>query len=88
MTRIALVQQRVSADKTANVERGVRALETAAANGAELVCFPELAFEPFYSQCRAEPGYEQVAWTAIRCARCSAASRPHRFMTNCRSNSP
>jgi beta-ureidopropionase len=61
MTRIALVQQRAGADKTANVERGVRALETAAANGAELVCFPELGFEPFYPQCRAEHGYEELA---------------------------
>jgi beta-ureidopropionase len=61
MTRIALVQQRAGADKRVNVERGVRALETAAANGAELVCFPELAFEPFYPQCRAESGFQQLA---------------------------
>ncbi len=59
--RIALVQQRVSADKKANVERGVKALESAVAKGAELVCFPELAFEPFYPQCRAERGSEQRA---------------------------
>ncbi len=61
MTRIALVQQHGSADKKANVERGVRGLETAAANGAELICFPELAFEPFYPQCRAESGFQQLA---------------------------
>jgi beta-ureidopropionase len=63
LTRIALVQQRAGADKRANVERGVRALETAAANGAELVCFPELAFEPFYPQCRAQSGFQQLAET-------------------------
>jgi beta-ureidopropionase len=61
MTRIALVQQRAGANKRANVERGIRALEAAAAQGAELVCFPELAFEPFYPQCRAQPGYERFA---------------------------
>jgi N-carbamoylputrescine amidase len=61
MTRIALIQQRASADKRANVERGLRALETAAANGAELICFPELAFEPFHPQGRAERGFEQLA---------------------------
>jgi beta-ureidopropionase len=61
MTRIALIQQQASADKRANVELGVRALETAAANGAELVCFPELAFEPFYPQRRAERGFEHLA---------------------------
>src|SRR5262245_43059880 len=61
MTRIALVQQRVSPDKRANVERGLAALESAAANGANIVCFAELAFEPFYPQCRAAAGFEQLA---------------------------
>jgi N-carbamoylputrescine amidase len=61
MTRIALVQQRVSADKQINVERGLKALESAAANGANIVCFAELAFEPFYPQCRAAAGFEQLA---------------------------
>ena len=62
MTRIALVQQQAGVDKTANVERGVScALEAAAANGAEVVCFSELAFEPFYPQCRAQRGYKQLA---------------------------
>lgn len=53
MTHIALVQQRAGADKRPNVERGLMALETAAGNGAQVVCFPELAFEPFYRS--AEP---------------------------------
>jgi beta-ureidopropionase len=61
MTRIALIQQRATADKRANVERGLRAAETAAANGAKVVCFAELAFEPFYPQCRAQPGHERFA---------------------------
>jgi N-carbamoylputrescine amidase len=61
LTRIALVQQQAGADKRANVARGVRALEAAAANGAEVVCFPELAFELFYPQCRAENGFRQLA---------------------------
>src|SRR5262245_24285733 len=50
MVRIALVQQRATADKANNVKRGLRALETAAAQGAKLVTFAELAFEPFYPQ--------------------------------------
>jgi beta-ureidopropionase len=61
MTRIALVQQRISEDKKANVELGLRALTTAAANGVEIVCFPELAFEPFYPERPAQPGFEQLA---------------------------
>jgi N-carbamoylputrescine amidase len=50
VVRIALVQQRATDDKAANVQRGLLALETAAAEGAQLVCFAELAFEPFYPQ--------------------------------------
>ncbi len=61
MTRIALIQQRVTSDRKANVERGVQALEAAAREGAQLVCYPELAFEPFYPQCRAEPGFQTLA---------------------------
>jgi N-carbamoylputrescine amidase len=61
MLRIALVQQRITADRKANVEQGVKALEAAARQGAKLVCYPELAFEPFYPQCRAEPGFEALA---------------------------
>ena len=48
--RIALVQQHATNDKSANVERGLRALEAAAREGASLVCFAELAFEPFHPQ--------------------------------------
>jgi beta-ureidopropionase len=48
--RIALVQQRATADKRDNRARGLAALTAAAAAGAELVCFAELALEPFYPQ--------------------------------------
>jgi N-carbamoylputrescine amidase len=48
--RIALVQQHATLDLKDNLERGLRALEDAAAGGANLVCFAELAFEPFYPQ--------------------------------------
>jgi predicted amidohydrolase len=53
--RIAIVQQHATADKAANVARGLRALETAAGHGASLVCFAELAFEPFHPQRPAGP---------------------------------
>ncbi|MBE3073281.1 MAG: carbon-nitrogen hydrolase family protein [Acidobacteria bacterium] len=53
--RIALVQQRASADKAHNVERGLTAVRAAAASGARLVAFAELAFEPFYPQQPAGP---------------------------------
>jgi N-carbamoylputrescine amidase len=54
--RLALVQQHASSDKAENIARGLRAFETAARGGAELVAFAELAFEPFYPQNPAGPG--------------------------------
>jgi beta-ureidopropionase len=52
--RIALVQQHATQDKKDNLRRGLAALTEAAGNGAELVFYAELAFEPFYPQRRAE----------------------------------
>ncbi len=53
--KIALIQQHATADQEANTQRGVTALELAAAEGAHLVVFPELAFQRFFPQrCRGE----------------------------------
>jgi len=48
--RIALVQQHATLNLEDNLGRGLAALETAAGGGAQLVCYAELAFEPFYPQ--------------------------------------
>jgi len=48
--RIALIQQKATGDKFANLKKGLSAAEEAARNGAQLVAFAELAFEPFYPQ--------------------------------------
>jgi predicted amidohydrolase len=48
--RIALVQQHASADRADNVRRGLAAVEQAAADGARVIGFAELAFEPFHPQ--------------------------------------
>ncbi len=48
--KIALIQQHATTDKTDNLKRGLMALEAAAVAGAKLVCYAELAFEPFYPQ--------------------------------------
>jgi predicted amidohydrolase len=48
--KIALVQQRCSTSKDDNIERGLAAVDAAAARGANIVCFAELAFERFYPQ--------------------------------------
>lgn len=59
--KIALIQQHATKDKQANVERGLRALESAAKSGAQLACFAELAFEWFYPQRPAGAGYRDLA---------------------------
>ena len=48
--RLALVQQKATPDTVNNLERGLEALRTAAAEGANMVVYPELAFTPFYPQ--------------------------------------
>ena len=54
--RIALAQFEASPDHAANVARGLLAVRTAAAGGAKLVAFPELAFTRFFPCARAERG--------------------------------
>lgn len=53
--KLALVQYQPTTDLNASVQRGLVALEEAAAAGADLVAFPELAFTPFFPQHRATP---------------------------------
>ncbi len=48
--RLALIQQHATFDKAANVQRGLAAVREAATQGADCVCFAELAFEWFYPQ--------------------------------------
>lgn len=48
--KIALVQQHATEDKQENIARGLRALETAAAAGARLIAYAELAFTRFLPQ--------------------------------------
>lgn len=59
--RIALIQQPAGHDQTANLEKGLAALERAAGQGADLACYAELAFERFHPQNRAEKDFEQLA---------------------------
>jgi len=48
--KIALVQQKAGPDLEANRKKGMAAVRTAASNGARIICFAELAFNPFYPQ--------------------------------------
>jgi N-carbamoylputrescine amidase len=51
--RIALIQQSAKADISENRRRGLQAAQNAAEQGAEVICFAELAFSPFYPQLEA-----------------------------------
>ena len=56
--RIALIQQHATLDRETNLGRGLAAAERAAAEGARIVAFAELAFSPFHPQrpsCGAPP---------------------------------
>jgi len=53
--RIALIQQHATSDRQQNLERGLAAARSAAEQGARLIVFSELAFEPFYPQQPARP---------------------------------
>ena len=60
---IALIQQHASASPAANREKGLQFLEEAAGQGAQLICFAELGFEPFYPQSPADGDVSSLAET-------------------------
>ncbi len=53
--KIALIQQKCSTDKNQNLLKGLESARSAADQGAKIICFAELAFEPFYPQVSATP---------------------------------
>ena len=48
--KIALIQQRATENRQLNREQGLAFAREAAKNGAQIICFSELAFDPFYPQ--------------------------------------
>lgn len=48
--KIALIQQKTIKDIESNITKGITAVQEAANNGANIICFAELAFTPFYPQ--------------------------------------
>ena len=61
--KIALIQMECSEIIEENVLRGVEAAEKAAAEGAQIICFPELSFQPFYPRLPAEGINMQISDT-------------------------
>jgi N-carbamoylputrescine amidase len=59
--KIALIQQKSDKDIKFNVSKGIAAVKKAADNGANVVCFAELAFTRFYPQERAREDYLDLA---------------------------
>ena len=59
--KIALIQQHASLDKSANLQRGLAAARSAIDAGANVICFAELAFEPFYPQVPADSQFKTLA---------------------------
>ncbi len=61
--KIALIQQTAIENKTKNLKKGLESIDKAAANGAKIIVFAELAFEPFYPQFPAGHNKNQLAET-------------------------
>jgi beta-ureidopropionase len=59
--RIALAQLSASPDRAINLDRAEAALRRAAAAGAELVAFPELAIDRFFPCCQGDRGALELA---------------------------
>jgi len=57
---VGLVQMRCDADPSANVERAVKGIHSAARGGAEVVCLPELFRTPYFCQ-RQDPAVFDLA---------------------------
>lgn len=81
MTRIALAQVAASEDRDRNRTAALELVERAAAQGASLIVFPEMGFDPFFPQHRADPRFFDWAepipgpTTAVL----QAAARKHRI---------
>ena len=59
--KLALIQERVLDHKSVNIEKSVAAVRRAVADGAQLIAFPELGFEPFYPQHQATDAVRELA---------------------------
>ncbi len=61
--KLALIQQCTSYNKESNINKGMEALKKAAHQGAQIVCYSELAFEPFYPQEKAKSNVIELSET-------------------------
>lgn len=57
MKKVALAQISASDDHAANLDAAAALIAQAAERGADLICFPEMGFQPFFPRHRADPRY-------------------------------
>lgn len=48
--KIALAQMKMSLEMDENLSSSLEFIRTAAANGADIICFPEVQLSPFFAQ--------------------------------------
>ncbi len=48
--KIAMAQMKIGENQSVNLEKSLKMIETAANEGAKLICFPELQLSPFFPQ--------------------------------------
>jgi len=79
MPKIALAQVAALEDRAGNLARALDLIAEAASKGATLICFPEMGFDHFFPQYRADPRFfdlaEPVPGPTVE--RLQAAARDH-----------
>lgn len=61
MTKVALAQVAASEDRESNVQQALDLIKKAGNEGVDLICFPEMGFDRFFPQFRANPEYFDLA---------------------------
>ncbi len=60
-TRLALAQFAAEPTREQSVEKAIEQMRRASEQGAEIICFPEMAFDPFFPQWRCERKFFDLA---------------------------
>ena len=83
MPRLALAQVRAGPDPAGNLDRALALMDRAAAAGAQLIAFPELALLPFFPQWERQSAARDLAEPipGPTCDRIAAKAAEHRLVT-------
>jgi N-carbamoylputrescine amidase len=61
MPKVALAQVAAKEAREENIEHALELIREAGKQGATLICFPEMGFDRFFPQCRADPRFFDLA---------------------------